>query len=861
MAEDRTEYDEGQCARIIAAIADGNAATGGARQVARGVALLGSIRLVTGHHLILAKERVPLGTVCGHAVYGVGATELVRVASASPRRNARDAHRPPRRAAADANAEERRLKRLLSRVDLTGGFFFSHTYRLTATLQANAFDPNAALRRDFDSMFAWNAHLSHPLRAALGEDAASRWLVPLVHGFFSQRVVDLVGRRVRIALVARRSRHFAGTRYRRRGVNEEGHVANEVETEQIVDDPGGRGFGSRRVPAVSSVVQTRGSIPLFWTQELSARVARPEITLQRFDPTHAATARHFQRLDDRFGPPTLVLSLVRSQERRAREGALRGELAAALHRVNSRLPEARERVACVHWDFAKHMTRGGGGGGGGGGVKRGDGVSGEARNPSNPPLEPPPPPPPPFPSPAPATTPGLLELTRVAAGALELTGVFVVAPVAGLRSAEKRRATDGRGGPVSRATTAWREARCELFTGMDVVGDDARAAPLGGGDPDAPAPGAGRSANPWKHAVGVITPNASSAPNVPRASSVGVARQRGVLRSHCIDCLDRTNVAQFAFGLASLAAQLEALGIGDGAPVAPDGTLAGVLMRAYRAMGNALALQYGGSEAHAKVREFRRDERAARDVGEEEEGERVAPASFFGFGDAAKRLGETAASSSARFLAVRAAILFQRRHRRGQAGGHRPLPGTPRRTASRRTRTRRGRRTVVRFDASRRRPAADRVAELAASERHGRSARRRDGRRVDVVRRRRVAPPAPVRVDAAEDIAAAVAAAATIASRRPSRAVFSAPPHRRDPANGLADVSMESMEAYEAYVAGTGLASRAESSLADANDEWNAGAAALEYAGLETARAVTLRVGGDPRVSEEMSAAWEVARG
>ena len=61
----------------LKAIADGNAATGGARQVARGVALLGSIRLVTGHHLLLAKERVPLGTVCGHAVYGVGATDMV----------------------------------------------------------------------------------------------------------------------------------------------------------------------------------------------------------------------------------------------------------------------------------------------------------------------------------------------------------------------------------------------------------------------------------------------------------------------------------------------------------------------------------------------------------------------------------------------------------------------------------------------------------------------------------------------------------------------------------------------------------------------------------------------------------------
>ena len=52
---------------------------------------------------------------------------------------------------------------------------------------------------------------------------------------------------------------------------------------------------------------------------------------------------------------------------------MRGELAAALHRVNSRLPEARERVACVHWDFAKHMTRRGGGGGGGGGVKEATG--------------------------------------------------------------------------------------------------------------------------------------------------------------------------------------------------------------------------------------------------------------------------------------------------------------------------------------------------------------------------------------------------------------------------------------------------------------------------------------------------------
>ena len=35
--------------------------------------------------------------------------------------------------------------------------------------------------------------------------------------------------------------------------------------------------------------------------------------------------------------------------------------------------------------------------------------------------------------------------------------------------------------------------------------------------------------------------------------------QRGVLRTNCIDCLDRTNVAQYAYGLAALGHQLEDL--------------------------------------------------------------------------------------------------------------------------------------------------------------------------------------------------------------------------------------------------------------------------------------------------------------
>jgi hypothetical protein len=62
-------------------------------------------------------------------------------------------------------------------------------------------------------------------------------------------------------------------RFLKRGVNEKGRVANDVETEQIVfeDTPD-------EIPhQISSVVQHRGSIPLIWFQETSRLNIRPDI--------------------------------------------------------------------------------------------------------------------------------------------------------------------------------------------------------------------------------------------------------------------------------------------------------------------------------------------------------------------------------------------------------------------------------------------------------------------------------------------------------------------------------------------------------------------------------------------------------
>lgn len=134
----------------------------------------------------------------------------------------------------------------------------------------------------------------------------------------------------------------------KRGVNDWGRVANEVETEQIVLDEEAGSCKGR----MSSVVQMRGSIPLFWSQEASRFSPKPDIIckdkcnlihfnilsfsfivmcnmmysvtklhlltlisystpVQRYDPTYQATKLHFEDLAKRYGNPIIVLNLIK----------------------------------------------------------------------------------------------------------------------------------------------------------------------------------------------------------------------------------------------------------------------------------------------------------------------------------------------------------------------------------------------------------------------------------------------------------------------------------------------------------------------------------------------------------------------
>jgi len=99
--------------------------------------------------------------------------------------------------------------------------------------------------------------------------------------------------------------------------------------------------------------------------------------------------------------------------------------------------------------------------------------------------------------------------------------------------------------------------------------------------------------------------------------------QIGLARTNCVDCLDRTNAAQFVFGKRALGHQLYALGVVESPNLAFDSDAVNMLTEMYHDHGDckiqfslsmqamtgslsAIALQYTGSALVNRVETYRR---------------------------------------------------------------------------------------------------------------------------------------------------------------------------------------------------------------------------------------------------------------
>ncbi|KAG5575905.1 hypothetical protein H5410_056039 [Solanum commersonii] len=516
-------------------------------------------------------------------------------------------------------------------------------------------------------------------------ELVSRWSFENILSTFSKTRLSIFGKDFSVSLISRRSRHFAGTRYLKRGVNDHGRVANDVETEQIVlDEEAGSCKGK-----MSSVVQMRGSIPLFWSQEASRFSPKPDIIcgviytlvltgmsllvsfltqVQRYDPTYEATRLHFEDLARRYGNPIIILNLIKTVEKRPREMMLRREFANAVGYLNQILSE-ENHLKFIHWDFHKFAKS-------------------KSAN-------------------------VLAVLGGVASEALDLTGFYY----SGKPVVVKRRTTQlsrtsttrghQKGGNLwqenkekksfhlvkweeimtskkngglgiknlkfqsktlrmewlwkypNRNQMLWRKVigakydekdnwiTKEVTTPYGVSGrwlrhyytgrkqvymlrtkvDEELSRGLSGGlfgntgtqdvlrawrtmdsslrDLRANSGELSRigSNNEILNSLIKQEREADNSQQIGKDNDENAAPkfQSGVLRTNCIDCLDRTNVAQYAYGLEALGRQLHAMGLTDRPKVDADSSIAAALMDMYQGMGDALAQQYGGSAAHNTV--------------------------------------------------------------------------------------------------------------------------------------------------------------------------------------------------------------------------------------------------------------------
>ncbi len=207
-----------------------------------------------------------------------------------------------------------------------GTFYYSLTFDLTNRLQdrsvnliilrvgflqplrlseQSAFDID-----NLDEDFLWNSYMIDPLirfRSRLAADEKKRLdschiLTSAIRGFVSTITVPSSASPIRgvrsnlpsnLTVISRLSCRRAGTRFNSRGIDDNGNVANFVETETLFYHPSSLCF---------SYAQIRGSVPIFWEQATGLLPGQQKIQITRSpEATQPAFDKHFEPLEATYG--------------------------------------------------------------------------------------------------------------------------------------------------------------------------------------------------------------------------------------------------------------------------------------------------------------------------------------------------------------------------------------------------------------------------------------------------------------------------------------------------------------------------------------------------------------------------------
>ncbi|XP_009863674.1 PREDICTED: synaptojanin-2 [Apaloderma vittatum] len=238
---------------------------------------LGELQLKCGnarlHFLVLVTGCTSVGKILDAEVYKITATDFCPLQE-------------------ETKEEERvtALKKILN----SGMFYFSwpnagSNFDLTVRAQKQGDN-----HYESGNSFFWNHLLHVPFKHY--QVNCSDWLLKVICGVVDIRTVYASHKKAKACLISRISCERAGVGFYIRGVNDDGHVSNFVETEQTIylDDD------------VSSFVQIRGSVPLFWEQP-GLQVGSYRLRLNRgLEANAPAFDRHMMLLKEQYGKQVII---------------------------------------------------------------------------------------------------------------------------------------------------------------------------------------------------------------------------------------------------------------------------------------------------------------------------------------------------------------------------------------------------------------------------------------------------------------------------------------------------------------------------------------------------------------------------
>ncbi|KAL2061396.1 hypothetical protein VTL71DRAFT_7669 [Oculimacula yallundae] len=301
----------------------------GGKRVSSIAGILGMIKLRLDKYIIVITKAQPMGRLKGHMVYKVISTEFL------PLRE-RPLHDP----------EEDNYLSLLKTFIKSGPMYFSYSFDLTNTFQRQSqIDHSSPLWKRADDRFFWNKFIQSDLidfrstgtRNHQGQQpAVDPYILPVIFGMMEIATTRIKSTPLTMVLITRRSRHRAGTRYFSRGIDEQGHVSNFNETEQIIilNDStsglggfaGGNGMQNGKVGGsggkevqIMSYVQTRGSVPVYWA-EVNTLHYTPKLQIRGVETAVKSARLHFEEQIRLYGDNFLVnLVNQKGREQRVKE--------------------------------------------------------------------------------------------------------------------------------------------------------------------------------------------------------------------------------------------------------------------------------------------------------------------------------------------------------------------------------------------------------------------------------------------------------------------------------------------------------------------------------------------------------------